>query len=191
MWNWNNKLSPEMNLNKNLVDSFKKYATISGVMFIILGIAGIIFPSFMSFTALAFVSYLMLFAGVSSAWLTWMSNRENWSGWLKSFLLIIVALLMLFYPMEGIAALGLLFAIYFFTDAFAGFGLAFSLKPQKVWWLWLFNALTSLALGVIFMVGWPFSSLMMVGLLVGVSLLFDGVALLSGGIFLQNEEDEK
>ncbi len=191
MWNWNNKLSPEMNLNKNLVDSFKKYATISGIMFIILGIAGIIFPSFMSFTALAFVSYLMLFAGVSSAWLTWMSNRENWSGWLKSFLLIIVALLMLFYPMEGIAALGLLFAIYFFTDAFAGFGLAFSLKPQKVWWLWLFNALTSLALGVIFMVGWPFSSLMMVGLLVGVSLLFDGVALLSGGIFLQNEEDEK
>lgn len=180
-----------MNLNKNLVDSFKKYATISGIMFIILGIAGIIFPSFMSFTALAFVSYLMLFAGVSSAWLTWMSNRENWSGWLKSFLLIIVALLMLFYPMEGIAALGLLFAIYFFTDAFAGFGLAFSLKPQKVWWLWLFNALTSLALGVIFMVGWPFSSLMMVGLLVGVSLLFDGVALLSGGIFLQNEEDEK
>lgn len=180
-----------MNLNKNLVDSFKKYATISGIMFIILGMVGIIFPSFMSFTALAFVSYLMLFAGISSAWLTWISNRENWSGWLKSFLLIGVALLMLFYPMEGIEALGLLFAIYFFTDAFAGFGLAFSLKPQKVWWLWLFNALTSLALGVIFMVGWPFSSLMMVGLLVGVSLLFDGVALLSGGMFLQNEEDQK
>jgi len=98
---------------------------------------------------------------------------------------------MIFYPMQGIAALGLLFAIYFFTDAFAGFGLAFSMKPQKMWWLWLVNAVTSLVLGVIFIVGWPFSSLFMVGLLVGISLLFDGVALLSGGIFLDEIDKEE
>ena len=190
MWNWNNNLSLEMNINKNLVDNFKKYAKISGALFIILGVAGIIFPTFMSFTTLAFVSYLMLFAGISAGWLTWKSNKNAWAGWLKSFLLVMVALFMLFYPMQGIAALGLLFAIYFFTDAFAGFGLAFSLKPQNVWWLWLINAITSLALGVIFVVGWPFSSLFMVGLLVGISLLFDGIALLSGGVFL-DEIDKK
>ena len=191
MWNWNSTLSPEMNINKNLVDNFKKYAKISGILFIIFGIAGIFFPSFMSFTTLAFVSYLMLLAGISGAWLTMASNKKDWAGWLKSFLLIVVSLLMLFYPMEGIAALGLLFAIYFFTDAFAGFGLAFSLKPQKIWLMWLFNAITSLVLGVIFLIGWPFSSLFMVGLLVGISLLFDGIALLSGGILLEDVDDTK
>ncbi len=191
MWNWNSNLSPEMNLNKNLVDHFKKYAKISGVLFIVLGSAGIFFPTFMSFTTLAFVSYLMLFAGISGAWLTWASNKRDWAGWLKSFLLIIVSLFMLFYPMQGIAALGLLLAIYFFTDAFASFGLAFSLKPQKIWWMWLINAITSLVLGVIFLIGWPFSSLFMVGLLVGISLLFDGMALLTGGILLENIEDDK
>lgn len=191
MWNWNSNLSPEMNINKNLVDNFKKYAKISGIIFMVLGSVGIFFPTFMSFTTLAFVSYLMLFAGLSAGWLTWSSNKKDWAGWLKSFLLILVGLFMIFYPMEGIAALGLLFAIYFFMDAFAGFGLAFSLKPQKIWWLWLINAITSLALGVIFIVGWPFSSFFMVGLLVGISLLFDGIALLSGGIFLDEIDKEE
>ncbi len=180
-----------MNINKNLVDNFKKYAKISGIIFIILGSAGIFFPAFMSFTTLAFVAYLMLFAGISAGWLTWTSNKNDWAGWLKSFLLVMVGLFMIFYPMQGIAALGLLFAIYFFTDAFAGFGLAFSLKPQKMWWLWLINAITSLVLGVIFIVGWPFSSLFMVGLLVGISLLFDGIALLSGGFFLDEVEKKE
>ncbi|SFV68779.1 hypothetical protein MNB_SV-10-1082 [hydrothermal vent metagenome] len=190
MWNWNSNLSLEMNINKNLVDNFRKYAKISGTLFIILGAVGIIFPTFMSFTTLAFVAYLMLFAGISAGWLTWISNKNDWAGWLKSFVLIVVSLFMIFYPMQGIAALGLLFAIYFFTDAFAGFGLAFSLKPQKIWWMWLVNAVTSLILGFIFLIGWPFSSLFMVGLLVGISLLFDGVALLSGGMFLDTAEKE-
>ena len=190
MWNWNTNLNAEININKNLVDNFKKYATISGTLFILIGLIGIIFPTFMSFTTLAFVSYLMLFAGLSSAWLTWMSNKNDWAGWLKSFLLVLVASFMIFYPLQGIATLGLLFAIYYYMDAFSSFGLAFSLKPQKVWWVWFVNALTSLALGTIFVVGWPFSSLFMVGLLVGISLMFDGIALLMGGKFLDSVENE-
>ena len=188
MWNWNTNLNAEININKNLVDNFKKYSKISGTIFILIGLVGIIFPTFMSFTAISFVAYLMLFAGVFSGWLTWQSSQNDWAGWLKSFLLIGTSLFILFYPMEGIAAIGLLFAIYFFMDAFSGFGLAFSLKPQKVWWIWFFNAVTSLALGTIFVIGWPFSSLFMVGLFVGISLLFDGIALLMGGKFLENLE---
>jgi len=190
MWNWNTNLSAEMNINKNLVDNFKKYATISGSLFILLGVIGIIFPQFMSLTTLLFVSYLMLFAGLASGWMTWISNKEDWAGWLKSFLLVLVALFILFYPLQGVATLGLLFSIYFFMDAFSSFGLAFSLKPQKVWWIWLFNALTSLLLGAIFVIGWPFSSLFMVGIFVGVSLLFDGIALIAGGQFIERIENE-
>jgi len=188
---WNSNLSPEMNLNKALVDTFKKYATVSGIIFVILGALGIIFPAVMTLTTLLFVTYLMLLAGIAAAIMTWKSNPRDWAGWLKSFTLVVVSLLMLFYPMEGAATLGLLLAVYFLTDAFAGFGLAFSLRPQKIWWLWLINAITSLALGVIFLVGWPFSSVWMVGLLVGVSLLFDGIALLSGGLFLNAVEKEE
>jgi len=191
MWNWNNNLNAEMNINKNLVDNFKKNATISGILFIVIGLVGILYPVIMTYSSLVFIAYLMLLAGVFSGWLTWKSNKQDWAGWLKSFMLIIVAALLLLYPLSGAAALGLLFAVYFFTDAFAGFGLAFSLKPQKIWLFWLFNAITSLVLGVLFLVNWPTSSLYLIGLLVGISLLFDGIALLSGGALVNKIDEEK
>ena len=191
MWKWNENLNLEMNINKNLIDSFKKYSKIGGVLFILLGAVGIAFPMVMSLTTLAFVSYLMIIAGFFSGWLTWQSNKEDWAGWLKSFILALTGLFMILYPTIGVATLGMLFAIYFFMDAFAGFGLAFSLKPQKIWWLWLFNAITSLVLGVLFIVGWPLSSMFLVGLLVGISLFFDGIALLTGGMVVDKMEKEQ
>jgi len=188
MWNWNSKLSVEMNIDKNIIDNFKKYAKISGTIFIILGVIGIVYPTFMSLTTVAFVAYLMLLGGLIGGYLTYKSNKKDWAGWLKSFLLILTALLLLFYPLQGAAALGLMFAIYFFVDAFSSFGLAFSLKPQKVWIFWLINALTSLVLGVLFIIGWPLSSLYLVGLFVGISLLFDGIALIVGGKYIDDLE---
>ena len=188
MWNWNSKVNAEININQNLIDNFKKYAKISGSVFVLLGLAGIIFPEFMSLTTLAFVTYLMLFAGFFAAWLTYTSNKEDWAGWLKSVLLIGTSLLLMFYPVQGVATLGLLFSFYFLMDAFSSFGLAFSLKPQKVWVFWLINAISSLILGVLFIIGWPLSSLYLVGLFVGISLLFDGIALLAGGKFIDDLE---
>ena len=179
MWNYNN-LPPQMHLDQSTIKRFKKYAKISGVFFIVLGLVGIFLPYVLSLTTLMFVMYLMLITGVMSAWMTWTTNRNDWAGWLKSIMLIGSAILMLIYPMEGVAVLGLLFSIYFFMDAFAGFGLAFSLKPAKGWWIWLLNAITSLLLGALFLYGWPMNSIVLVGLFVGISLIFDGIALLSG-----------
>jgi len=191
MWRWHKNLNLEMNLNKNLVDNFKKHAKISGILFVLVGAIGIIFPAFMSVTTVMLVAYLMMFAGISSGVMTYRSNKEDWAGWLKSFILVLASFVLLYYPLQGAAALGLVFAIYFFTDAFAGFGLAFSLKPQKIWIVWLFNAITSFALGVLFVIGWPKSSLFLIGILVGISLLFDGVSLLLGGAFVEDIDDKE
>ncbi|WP_457748842.1 HdeD family acid-resistance protein [Sulfurimonas sp.] len=191
MWKWHKNLNIEMNINKNLVDNFKKHAKISGILFILFGAVGILFPTLLSLTTVLLVGYLMLFAGVSAAVLTYKSNREDWMGWLKSFILVLASFFILFYPLQGAAALGLVLAVYFFTDAFASFSLALSLKPQKIWLVWLFNAITSLVLGLLFVLGWPKSSLFLIGILVGISLLFDGVALLLGGAFIQDVDDTK
>ncbi|QOP45795.1 HdeD family acid-resistance protein [Sulfurimonas paralvinellae] len=190
MWKWHKNLNLEMNINKNLVDNFKKHAKISGSIFVLFGAIGIFFPTFMSVTTVMLVAYLMMFAGISAGVMTYRSNKEDWHGWLKSFILVLSSFFILYYPIQGAAALGLVFAIYFFSDAFAGFSLALSLRPQKIWLVWLFNAITSLALGVLFVIGWPMSSLFLIGILVGISLLFDGVALLLGGAFVQDIDDE-
>lgn len=179
-----------MSIDKGLMDKLQKYAKVGGVVFIILGMIGILFPTFMTISTVFFVSYLMLFAGIIGAALTWMSNPNDWSGWLKSFALVIVALYMIFYPAQGAGTLGLLLSIYYFMDAFASLGIAFASQEKKAKLVWFFNALMSFGLAIIFIANWPFSSLWLVGFFLGISLFLDGIALLSGGLILSKIEKE-
>ena len=171
-----------------MLGKYKKQARIAGIIFIILGLAGAIFPVVTSFATVLFVSWLMLLAGLFAGYFTYITDKSDWSGWLKSIILIGVALYMLLSPLGGIATLGLLFSIYFFMDAFSGFMLSSTIYPNKGWGLWAINAGLSLVMAVIFVVNWPFSSMYLIGLLVGFSLFFDGIALLIAGNALEEIE---
>jgi len=171
-------------IEEDLFEKFSKYSKITGIIFIILGVIGIVEPVFMSLATVTFVSWLMLFAGLMAAYFTYISNKHEMAGYLKSFVLIAISLFMIFYPMSGVGTIGLLLAIYFFMDSFAGFSLALSMRPAKGWIWWLINAIFSMLIGILFVAGWPFTSLYLIGLLVGFSLFFDGISLLiTGSIF--------
>ena len=176
-------------LDENLFEKFSKYSKIAGVIFILLGLAGIFFPVMMTMATVAFVAWLMLFSGIMAAFFTYKSDKSDYLGWLKSFALIVVALLMIFYPMTGVGTVGLLLSIYFFMDAFASFSLAMSMRPARGWIWWLINSVFSIVIGFLFIAGWPFSSLVLIGLLVGFSLFFDGIVLLvTGSVFTKRKE---
>jgi len=173
MWNYKLDIEASEELSKKLA----KYSTVAGILFIMLGLVGIFIPTFMTLATLYFFSYLLLFAGIFLATFTWMSNRKDWIGWLKSFILIFISLYMILSPMGGVATMGLLLSMYFFMDAFANFVFAMNVRnttSDKTWWMWLLNAIASVILGVIMIIGWPFSSLYLVGLFVGISLFIDG-----------------
>lgn len=168
-------------------ERFAKFGTFSkttGIVLMVLGLVGVLFPIFMTFAVVAMIAFVMLSSGIIAAYFTWMTDRHNWLGWLKSFILVVFALFLIFYPAGSAAGIGLLLTVYFFMDAFSGFGLTASLYPKRGWMLWLFNALLSLVLGFIFLAGWPFSSMYLVGLFVGISLFFDGLALFANGNLL-------
>ena len=168
-----------------LLGKYKKQAKTAGILFMILGLIAALFPVFTTFATVIFVSWLMLFAGVLAGYFTFITDRSDFSGWLKSIILVGVSIYMLASPMGGIATLGLLFSMYFFMDAFSGFMLSSSIYPQKGWGIWGINAVLSLLMAIIFLVNWPFSSMYLIGLLVGFSLFFDGIALLMAGNALE------
>jgi len=171
-------------IDENLFDKFSKYSKITGIIFIILGIIGIIYPVFMTLVTVTFVAWLMIFGGFMAGYFTYLSDKSNSLGWLKSIILIGIGLLIIFYPLTGIGTVGLLLAIYFFMDAFAGFSLALSMRPANGWIWWMVNAFFSMLIGILFIVGWPLTSAYLIGLLVGFSLFFDGFSLLiTGSIF--------
>ncbi len=178
-------------IESELLHSFEKNAKIAGILFILLGLVGVVFPIFTSLAVVAFVAWLMILAGVMAGYFTYQTDKRDWAGWLKSFILVGVALYMLFSPLGGVATLGLLFSIYFFIDAFSSFMMATNSHPNRGWGFWAFNAIISMIMGVIFMIGWPFSSMVLVGLMVGFSLLFDGIGLLVGArVFKKVINDE-
>jgi uncharacterized membrane protein HdeD (DUF308 family) len=84
-------------------------------------------------------------------------------------------------PLDGAAALALLLSFYLLLDAFGSFALARDLRPTTGWGWMTASGVVDLALIVFFTLGWPASSLVVLGIFVGASLLFDGAALAAIG----------
>ncbi len=167
--------------NQELLEKFRKYAKAYGVIFILLGLVGIFFPGIMSLTTTLFFGWLLLFSGILAGVHTWQANKGDWLGWFKTLVLVVSGALILLNPFPGLVAIGILFGAYFLVDAAADFALAFRIRPDASWWIALLNGVLSLGIGIFFLMALhnPVQMIWLVGVLVGISLFFDGVMLLS------------
>ena len=175
------------------LEVFKKNAKTVGVIMMIIGFLGAMFPVVASLTTVIFVAWMLLFSAFIVGWFTYKTDASDWRGWLKALIFFGVGIYMIVSPIGGIATLGLLFSIYFFMDAFSGFTLAGSFYPNKGWGIWAINAVLSLIMAAIFVIGWPQTSIVLIGLLVGFSLFFDGLALVMGANLFEKvlKDDDK
>ncbi|HEX21814.1 MAG TPA: hypothetical protein ENH21_00105 [Chromatiales bacterium] len=172
-------------------DVFKKfgpYTLVTGILLIILGFIGIAFPVLMSLATSIFITWLLLIGGIFWAIHTYTYSRKSVMEWIKPTLLLVTGGLLLFYPTFGVETVGLLLAFYLLLDAFGSFTLARSIHPAKGWGWMTFNGVISALLATLFLIGWPGTSLWLVGLYVGISLLFDGWALVVIGWTLRKGE---
>jgi uncharacterized membrane protein HdeD (DUF308 family) len=160
----------------------RKTVIITSIVLLLAGVAGIALPQFMSMAVAYFVGWLMLFAGGIALYITWHGFRDGWVVWLKPFALIAIGLLILLHPVAGTAALGLMLAVYFLLGGFSGIGYALEVRPRRGWGWLMLNGVLSIVLAAVFLAGWPFTSLWLIGLFIGISLLADGIALLMLGL---------
>lgn len=171
-------LSSGSNLIQQQIKSFGSHSLSIGILLVLLGTAGVIVPGMMSYATVGMFAGMLLFGGAIWAYHTWQSNPGSFMDWLKPLLLLVTGVLMLTYPQPGIASLTLLLSAYLLMDAYGSFGLAHSRYPDKGWGWMVFNGVMDIALATLFFIGWPGTSLMLLGLFVGISLVFDGWALI-------------
>ncbi len=149
------------------------------IAFLLLGLAGILFPAFAGLTIAVFTGWILVFSGIFTAYYTFKVNKKSIPGWFKTILLIATGFIMIFNPASGVIALAVILAAYLFTDAVLNFWLAFSLKPavNKLWAV--FNGIISAILGIIFLyyAPNPLAGSWLLGLYVGISLLSDSLML--------------
>jgi uncharacterized membrane protein HdeD (DUF308 family) len=95
------------------------------------------------------------------------------------FIYIVAGGYLLANPVAGLATLTLVLAVYLFVESILEFIMSYSLRPMRgSGWL-LFDGIITLILAIMIWRTWPSSSLWVIGTLVGISMLFSGVARLT------------
>jgi uncharacterized membrane protein HdeD (DUF308 family) len=96
-------------------------------------------------------------------------------------LTIVAGIAVLSKPGIALAELTLLLGFFFLADGFLGFIVAWNMKPAPGWGWMTVNAFVTFALGIMILKGWPEASLFVVGILVGIRLVFAGITILTMG----------
>jgi uncharacterized membrane protein HdeD (DUF308 family) len=161
---------------------FRKRSLIAGTLFAIAGVFSIIAPAVTSFTLSFLLGFLFILGSVISGYHVKQSYNKSWLAWFKPVILFIIGVLIFRHPITGVAAIGLILMIYFFFDGFASIFFALEFRPITGWFWMFLNGIISIVIALIFLFGWPISSVWLIGLLVGISLLSDGIALIMLGL---------
>lgn len=91
-------------------------------------------------------------------------------------------------PLAGVLALTTVVAIAFFAGGMAKIFLAFSAEDRTFFWVFLLAGVVSIVLAVMILSNFPRSAASILGLLLGIELLSNGISLLAFGF---NSAEEK
>jgi uncharacterized membrane protein HdeD (DUF308 family) len=154
---------------------------IQGVLLVILGALAVAAPVIASVAFAAFIGWLLFFAGVFRAVSLFRAPHAPgyWSSLLLSILTAILGLIIAVFPLQGAITLTMVLTAYFIVHGISSFALAFSIKGDTGRWVLLFlGGIIDLALAALVIAGWPSTSIFILGLYVGINLLFTGFALI-------------
>lgn len=107
---------------------------------------------------------------------------RGWGGFVWSLLFgvltLVVGLSLIFNPLSGMVSLTLLVAVLFLIMGVIKIMYGFSLRPVSGWGWVLASGSLSLALGIMILADFPYSATAVLGILLGIELLSNGVLFL-------------
>jgi uncharacterized membrane protein HdeD (DUF308 family) len=170
---------------------FKLWFKIYGGILILLGAVAIILPGIATLATTIMVGWLLIAGGVFGLISVFQSGTGSpgfWWNFLTAVLCVLAGGVILFNPIQGVLTLTIILAAYLLASGVAkGFmALHYRNSIPKAWGFMLFSALVDIALGVIIFAGLPGSAIWVLGLLVGINLLFTGVALITAAIHCES-----
>jgi uncharacterized membrane protein HdeD (DUF308 family) len=163
---------------------------VEGVVLLILGIAAIIIPPLATLAVAIVVGWLLLISGVAGLVTTfWMRHAPGfWWSLLSGVLAIAAGVVLLAWPVSGAVSLTLVLIVFFLIEGVATIMFALDHKRElSGQWGWmLFSGIIDLILGGMIFVGLPATAAWAIGLLVGINMVFGGVALISMALHARN-----
>lgn len=159
-----------------------------GLFFIILGIVAILMPLMFSLAIEFILGVLFVLAGLGGFVRSF--KAKDVPGTIASILFYLVFLvggtLLISKPLLGIKSLAVILGFFFIISGLFKIAFAHDVKPVKYWGWSMFDGLLCLALGIIIFAEWPSSAPWIIGLLVGIRLIFLGNSLIMIGCGLDH-----
>ena len=146
-----------------------------GVLLIALGLLAIAYANWATAFTVVLLGFLLTGAGILQ--IIYGTYILKWRGFSLSLLLglfyIIAGILCIFKPMVSAESISLLIAALLLVGGTFRTISALSYRFDS-WGLVLFNGLTAILLGILILAEWPASAMWVIGLFVGIDLLFMG-----------------
>ncbi|HEY2471119.1 MAG TPA: DUF308 domain-containing protein [Terracidiphilus sp.] len=162
-------------------DSSTGWSIFFGILLVVAGFASIALPFVAGIAASIFFGWLILLAGVAHLVYAWFERGAGAVIWqiLIGLVYIGAAIAMFILPVTAVVTLTLVLGWYIAIEGIFELVLFSRLRrvPGAGWFL--FDGIVSLLLAGLIVFRWPSSSFWVLGTLVGISLLFSGIARLT------------
>jgi len=157
--------------------------TVFGILMVVFGILAMGSPFVAGLAVVWYFGVMLVVGGIFRAIYAFKAQSLGAGIWAIAvgFLTIFAGFVMLGRPMMGLAVMTLILAVYFFIEGITEIIYAFQVKPEIGWGWALVGGIVSLALGVMIWRAYPAPATWLIGVLVGIHLLFHGLAMLGIG----------
>ncbi|MDG2051111.1 MAG: DUF308 domain-containing protein [Myxococcota bacterium] len=178
---------PEMpipTLSPETIAEHSKGLTTLGIVFVVLGVLAVAVPNVATFAIETLIGVLIFLAGC--AHLVHAFRPARWQGFVMDILVgavfIVGGGLLLLYPLEGELTLTLILALTFVAEGVFKLIASARIRGQGGSGWMIVSGLVTLGLGLLIWAQWPSAAEWVLGLLVGIDLIFGGwtLVMLSG-----------
>jgi uncharacterized membrane protein HdeD (DUF308 family) len=151
-----------------------------GIILVGLGVAAVAAPLVATLTAELLFGWLLVVSGIAHGIHAF--RGRNWKGSMFQILLgvfsLAVGIMLLLYPLRGVLTLTLVLAAFFVAEGIAKIMMAVQLRSTPKWGWLLVSGLLALLLGILIWIEFPGTAAWVIGVLLGIDLVFSGVALI-------------
>jgi uncharacterized membrane protein HdeD (DUF308 family) len=163
------------------------WITAIAIVMIVLGIIAIAFPFFATIASTVLFGWIFISAGIFQIAYAFQSRGTGKIVWkmILGFLYLLSGIFVMVNPLEGAFAFTIVLGMTIFLQGMIQVSLAFQMRWLSPNWGWMLaSGLMGIVFGIFVWSSSPLSAVWLIGTLIGVNLLFDGIWMLtlySGG----------
>lgn len=154
------------------------WSTFVAILILLAGLVAIILPIVGGIAVTLIVGWVLIMVGVLHLFFAFGARATRTRLWelLLGAVYLIAGFFLLVHPLLGLTALTLLLASYLTAKGVLEIVQYFGTHPRRgITWL-ILDGIINLVLAAIIWSQWPFSSVWVIGTLVGISILFSGIS---------------